>query len=129
MKNIDRLTQHIVKNGSKNMLIHTIYGTSNWIICTKIEKNKWLIALANPMGNITHNLGIVNNQQHLLLWEQLTRREINKKATQIILAKQLRTEIKMFIKNYPTIYKNFINQKYETKRLGIKKLPNKHNKK
>ena len=98
MKNIDRITQHIAKTGARNMLIHSIYGTKHWIVCEKIETDKWLMSLLDPMGNSSYNLGSVSSRQHLDLWEQLVRREIAIKASAVARAKELRQAIKYFLK-------------------------------
>lgn len=90
MKNIERLTNHITKYGEKGLIVHTIYGTSNWIIGQKIEKDKWILSLENPMGNTSYNLGIVSNKQHAALWTELIRTEIEKKAAKIRLANELK---------------------------------------
>lgn len=114
MKNIDRLVNHITKHGAEGLIVHTIYGTSNWIIGQKIEKDKWLLSLENPMGNVTYNLGTVTNDQHSALWTELIRTEIEKKASQIRIANELRNKINNFKKSYENNYKNFI-QKEKTK--------------
>jgi len=108
MKNIDRLTQYITKNGINGTMIHTIPNTNNWIVAQKIEEDKWTLILMNPMGNVSYNLGMVTNAEHLELWKQITRMEIENKASQIMTAKNLREEIKNFIKSYEKTYKNFI---------------------
>jgi len=83
MKNIDRWAKYITCYGSESILIHTIPGTTNWIICQKIEKNKWAMVLGNPMGNVTYNLGLATDEEHLNLWEQILRQEIELKSQQI----------------------------------------------
>ena len=121
MKNVDRLARHITKYGSANIMIHTIPKTSNWLVCSKIEKNKWALTLCNPMGNVTYNLGIATDQQHLALWEQLTRLAIETQAKQILLAKQLKDHINKVIKNYDNHYKKFIkkeNSRHQSKNIS-----------
>jgi hypothetical protein len=115
MKNINRWANHITKNGI-NVMVHSIYGTTNWIIAQKIAPNKWIISLGNPMGNITYNLGECTEEQHLQLWYDLTQMEIEKKTTQALLAKEMKESIKKFIKTYKE-YKNFkkINKKRKKK--------------
>ena len=100
MKNIDRLVQHMTLRGAENIMVHTVYGTVNWIIAQKIEPDKWLITLGNPMGNVTYNLGTVTNEQHLQLWYDLTTMEIEKRTTQALIARELKNKIHNFIKRY-----------------------------
>jgi hypothetical protein len=85
MKNIEKLANHITKHGSENIMIHSIYGTMNWIICQKIEPDKWTITLGNPMGNVIYNLGSCTNEQHLQLWYDLTKMEIEKRTIQALI--------------------------------------------
>jgi len=89
MMNIDRLARHITINGPNGILIHTVPKTNNWIVAQKIEIDKWLITLMNPMGNVTFNLGTVNNKQHLELWMELIKME-----------NELRNKINNFLKQY-----------------------------
>jgi hypothetical protein len=100
MTNIDRLSRHITKNGPNGILIHTVPKTNNWIVCQKIEIDKWLLTLMNPMGNVTFNLGTVNNAQHLQLWAEITKMEIEQKTSQILAARELRNKINNFLKQY-----------------------------
>jgi len=100
MMNIDRLARHITINGPNGILIHTVPKTNNWIVAQKIEIDKWLITLMNPMGNVTFNLGTVNNKQHLELWMELIKMEIETKASQIRMANELRNKINNFLKQY-----------------------------
>lgn len=116
MKNVERLARHITKNGSESILVHTIPGTSNWIICQKIETNKWTLSLCNPMGNVTYNLGTVTDAQHLELWSQLFTKEIEKKASQLLMAKSLKETIRHFIKHYENNYKKFIKKESKEKK-------------
>jgi len=80
MKNIDRLKHLITETGGKNLLIHTIPGTSTWIVCQKIEKNKWTLTLMDPMKDTAHNLGTVNNKEHINLWQELIEKEIERRT-------------------------------------------------
>ena len=80
MKNIQRLTRHIAQTGAKNILIHTIPGTQTWIVCQKIEKDKWTLTLMDPMKDTAHNLGTVNNKDHLNLWQELIEKEIERRT-------------------------------------------------
>jgi len=79
MKNIDRITHLIETDGAKSLLIHSVPGTNQWLICQKIDQEKWVIALCNPMGNTTFNLGTITEAEHLALWEELNRLEIKKR--------------------------------------------------
>ena len=111
MKNIDRIAQHVAKNGAKNIMIHTIPGTSNWLICQKYEKDKWILTLANPMGNVTYNLGTVTDSQHLQLWSQLIKVELENKTSQALAAKELRQRVYKFIHRHENnIYRKFIKK-------------------
>ena len=92
MKNIEKLANHIAKNGPDGMLVHTIPGTSNWIICQKIDEDKWMLTLADPMGDVTFNLGTVSDKDHTALWIEITRMEIENKVSQIKQSKKLTIE-------------------------------------
>jgi hypothetical protein len=122
MKNVERLAKYITKNGAESIIIHTIPGTSNWLICQKIETDKWVLTLGSPMGNVTYNLGITTTKEHLKLCEQLVRMEIEKKTSQAILANEFRNKIYNFKKNYENTYKNFIQVK-EKNKSKIRKKP------
>ena len=89
MKNVDRLAKYITKNGSDGILIHTVPDTKHSIICQKTKPNEWLLTLCNPLGEVTFNLGTVTNDQHLQLWTKITKMEIEKKTSQILLAKEI----------------------------------------
>ena len=115
MKNVDRLAKYITKNGPDGILIHTVPKTNNWIVAQKIEIDKWLMTLMNPMGNVTFNLGIVNNAQHLELWAEITKMEIESKASQIILRKELKNKINNFLNSYDKTYQNIKNIKENKK--------------
>lgn len=116
MKNIERLAAHVTKNGSDGIMIHTIPGTSNWIICEKIEKDKWTLSMCDPMGNVTYNLGTATNAEHVALWMEITTMSIENKATKILQARQLTDKINNFKKNYASNYKKFIKlEKKKTK--------------
>lgn len=110
MKNIDRIAKYVTKNGTNGIMIHTVPKTQNWIMAQKIEIDKWLITLLNPMGNVSYNLGIVNEEQHVQLWTELTRAEIETKVAQIQLARELKNKINQFLKKYAT--KTNKNKKY-----------------
>lgn len=79
MRNIDKLTRLIEKDGAKSLLIHSIPGTSHWLLCQKIEKEKWVIALCNPMGNTTFNLGTITTAEHLNLWQEIILLDIKRR--------------------------------------------------
>ena len=126
MKNIDRIAKFVTKNGSNGLMVHTISGTKNWIIAQKIDINKWLISLLNPMGNVTFNLGTVNDEQHLQLWLELTKQEIENKTNQIAITKELKKKIQYFLKNYEQTYKKFTyKNKISTKKSKISTCKNK----
>lgn len=109
MKNIDKLTLRIAKQGASGILIHSIPGTPHWLICQKIEKEKWNIVLCNPMGTVAFNLGIITEEQHLNLWKELTLLDIKRHIGLAEKAKEYRNTIKNFrkIKNF---YENFIKK-------------------
>jgi len=107
MKNIDRLAQHITKYGTKDILVHAILGTKSWIVCQILAPNKWLIILMDPMGNVTYNLGIVNNVQLETLWKEIIRWELETRVSQILLAEELKKKIQNFKKYYARNYKKF----------------------
>lgn len=109
MRNIDRLTRLIEKDGASNLLVHSIPGTSHWLICQKIDKEKWVIALCNPMGNTTFNLGTITESEHLSLWQEIILLDIKKRIGIAEKAEIYRETIRNFrkIKN---IYANFIKK-------------------
>ncbi|MFA5408488.1 MAG: hypothetical protein WC343_06925 [Bacilli bacterium] len=109
MRNIDRLTRLIEKDGASNLLVHSIPGTSQWLICQKIDKEKWVIALCNPMGNTTFNLGTITESEHLALWQEIILLDIKRRIGIAEKAKIYRNTIRNFrkIKN---IYANFIKK-------------------
>ena len=90
MKNIDRLARHITKHGAKDIIIHTIPKTKNWIICQKVEIDKWELTICDPIGDVTYKLGAVSDDQHLELWNQITRMEIENQASQIRLVQEIK---------------------------------------
>ena len=96
-RNIDRIAQLVIKNGGKNILIHTIPRTQNWIVAQKIEEDKWSLTLCDPMKNVTFNLGVVSDEQHVKLWRDITEMEIENKTNNIKAARQLRGMVKNFI--------------------------------
>lgn len=103
MRNIDKIARSIAKNGAKNLLIYTVPGTRCWLLCEKIEADKWIMSLCNPMGYSIYNLGTVNTKQHLDLWTQLIHREIDIKADMIARARELRHYIRNFLKSSNTL--------------------------
>lgn len=124
MKNVERLAKYITKHGSNSFLVHTVPETNNWLICQKIENDKWALTLGNPMGNVTYNLGTVTDAQHLEIWEYITTVTIERKVSQLAVANEYKGLIYHFLKNYENkeTYKKFI--KKETKiGLNIKTYP------
>jgi len=118
MKNIERIAQHIKLNGAKNMIIHTIPETQNWLVAENFEKDKWLITLCHPTKTVTYNLGTINTKQHIKLWIQLIKAEINTKISQAELAKQYKRIIKNFIRRqqyHANIKKNATTKKEKKK--------------
>jgi len=93
MKNVDRLARHIARYGADGILVHTIPGTSSWLICQKIEKDKWTMTMGNPMGYVTYNLGTVSDSQHVQLWTDLVKMEIETKVSQIKMVNELKNKI------------------------------------
>jgi hypothetical protein len=106
MRNIDRIAKHLTENGTDGVLIHTIPGTRNWLIGQKIENNKWLLTLGDPMGNVFYNIGTTSNTQYVELWTELTKVTIEGKTTQTLIARQLKQTIRKFIKT--NNYQKFI---------------------
>lgn len=80
MKNIDKLAKYIKDFGKNGVMVHTIYGTGQWIVAQRIEKDKWTLMLMKPLEDVTYNLGTVTHKQHLDLWEELVEREVCTKA-------------------------------------------------
>ena len=97
MSNIERIAKMIVESEGKNILIHSIPKTQNWIVAQKIDENRWLITLCSPLKNVTFNLGVVSDQQHLKLWNELTNIEIENKANSIKQRNQFKSTIKNFL--------------------------------
>ena len=93
MKNIDRIAKIVTKSGAKNMLIHTVPGTPNWIVAEKIEEDKWILTLENPLKNSRYGLGVFSHNQHLGLWKELFLLEIDNNISQIELAKELKKRL------------------------------------
>lgn len=106
MKNIDRIAQFITKTGGENMLIHSIAGTKVWIVCCKIETDKWSLTLMEPEKNVSFNLGTVNNKQHLNLWWELVNREIEMKIKSIPTFRRAQ-EFRELIKNFINTNKKY----------------------
>lgn len=98
MKNIDRLVKHLKENGKNGIMIHSIYGTNQWIVAQRIEKDKWSLMLMRPMENVTYGLGTVSHKQHINLWKELIEREMKEKVTILQRAKMLRETISKFTK-------------------------------
>ena len=111
MKNIDRITKYVAKYGTKGTMIHTIPTTGNWVIAQKIEKNNWMMTMCNPMGNVTYNLGTVSDEEHIMLWKEISTMEIENKIKENQTAKELKNKIYQFTKRYAQTYKKFIKTK------------------
>ena len=93
MKNVDKLAQFIAKNGADGILLHTIPGTNYWVICEKVDADKWNLTMGNPMGEVLHSLGTVTNEQHIAIWMELVKIEIEAKAKELESAKEDRRKI------------------------------------
>lgn len=100
MKNIEILNEHIKKYGANSVLIHTIPNSETWLISEKIEDNKWLLTLMNPLGTIQYRLGQCTDKQICYVWEKLIRMEVENYLSQNQLAKQIRSKIKQFLSQY-----------------------------
>jgi hypothetical protein len=120
MKNIDRITKELTKEGAENVLIHSIHGTPNWLLCRKIDQNDWLMTLCNPAKNVLYNLGTVTSEQHIRLWKQLMALEITNKISQIKLAQELKSQIKYFLQRERTMA-NYLKKGIQSKcQTGVK---------
>ena len=93
MRNIEKLANYVTKNGHESILINTIYGTKNWLICQKVSLNTWSILICDPMEYVTYNLGIITNEQHIRLYVELVRKEIEKRTELSLRAKHRSKEI------------------------------------
>jgi len=100
MKNIDRLARFVTKYGANSIIIHTIPKTNNWIVAQKLEPDKWLLTLCNPMGNVTYNLGTASEKNYIEIWTELVRLQVEEKIAQIERAKQMKNIINNFLKKY-----------------------------
>ena len=89
MKNIDRLAKHIKEYGKDGIMVHTVYGTGQWIVAQRIEKDKWTLMLMKPLEDVTYSLGTVTHKQHLDLWEELVEREVKERVTILQRSKEL----------------------------------------
>ena len=116
MKNVERLARYVKKNGPEDILIHTIPQTGNWVICQKVENNKWSLSLEQPMGNVKYNLGHVTTKEHLELWKEITTMQIETKVSTI---NQIKGVIKNFKRNHIKLYNNLL--KKHTNKLKKKK--------
>lgn len=123
MKNIDRLARHIAKTGAENILVHTIPGTQNWIVCQKIGDDEWALTLSNPEGNVTYSLGTVNNANHLRLWTELVKLEIEKHSSAILLSKDLKQLVHNYLKQYAKEFKKFTKLEVRKESQRSKKAP------
>lgn len=84
MRNIEQLAKDLAKNGAENIIVHTVPGSSNWIICSKVGEDRWIVTIGNPMGSVKYDIGVINNKEHLKLWIELIKAEIKKKTTTIL---------------------------------------------
>ncbi len=89
MKNIDKLAKYIKENGKNGILVHSIYGTNQWIVAQRMEKDQWTLMLMKPMESVTYNLGTLSHKQHLDLWEELMEREVKERVTILQRSKEL----------------------------------------
>ena len=87
MNNVERIACHIAKHGSEGILINTIPGTPNWIVCERISQDQWKLTLCNPQKTSSYNLGIINDNTHASLWKELLHAEINHKLSMLKIAK------------------------------------------
>jgi outer membrane protein assembly factor BamA len=126
MRNIEKLAKYITKNGSEGIIIHSIPTTKHWLICQKTEKDKWNISMESPMGNTSYNLGTISTEEHLHLWKELIKTEIERKKNRILMAKELKERINNLRKKYVEIYKKFI--KVEEKQSQNRKKPSRFQK-
>jgi len=113
MKNIEKIARIILDKKPKNLLIHTIPNTPHWMLCERIEQDKWLLTICNPERNVIHELGIVNTENHLKIWEGLIKMELETKMIHLIARKQ-----KQFIRNFINgrNYQNLIKNRTYAKR-------------
>lgn len=77
MNNLERLTSHISKHGAKNLMVHTVFGTSNWVIAQKIVDDKWEITIGSPLSVDTYQLGTVTDEEIGTLWLQIDQMSID----------------------------------------------------
>lgn len=80
MRNIEKLANYVAKNGAQDIIVHIIPSNGHWIIAQKIGENTWSLNLGDPMGFTMYNLGSITNDQHLQLWMEIIKMEIEKKA-------------------------------------------------
>ena len=119
MKNITKIINFLTKFGPKGILIHTIPKTPYWLICQKIEKNKWEIILCNPMGTILYNLKSITDKEHIKIWKELIKIEIETKISQEQIAQQYREKIYQIMKkNINRKYYNIIKNNKQKKQNG-----------
>ena len=100
MRNIDRIILGLNQKtiSPKKMLIHSIPGTGNWLMCQKIDKHNWLISLGNPTKYIIYNLGIINTNILEEIWKKLTLMKINTKISTRKQAEEFKNVINKFTK-------------------------------
>jgi hypothetical protein len=127
MKNAERIAKLIIKHElAESILIHTIPGTPHWLICQKIETDKWALSLCHPEKTVVYNLGTVNTNQYIELWKELTMAEVNIRMTQWERINQYKNIIKAFLKKekkYENLIKNRTNTKHKATKKSNKKQP------
>jgi len=80
MINVERIAQAIAINEANGIIIHTIPSSQNWLVCTKIEKDRWKVKMCNPLGKTWVELETITNNQHENLLEKLTKAKIKAKV-------------------------------------------------
>jgi hypothetical protein len=80
MNNAEFISAHVAKHGGKNMLIHSIPGTSHWLVMSKVAVDRWIPVLLNPMGRARHQFGAISDEEHLRLWTQIVQLEIERRV-------------------------------------------------
>ena len=110
MDNAERLAQEIIRLKAKNVIIHSIPGTPNWLTCEKIGEGEWALTLFNPTRFTTYNLGTIDDKRHLELWRILTSMEIERRVSQAKLAQGFKTMVYNFKKagNYYHYLTSFV---------------------
>lgn len=92
MRIINKLAKYITQYGPEGLMLHGIPTTRYWIFCQKIKENKWLLDIGDPMGYTLQKLGTATDDEHVKLWMNLIKLEIENKANFIILNKKQNTK-------------------------------------